>query len=74
MIKGINKINKNKEVKTFKLDNWNDLKELDFEQIIPKGAKSVELTCKKNFDKVIILTIDYVTYWRSENLSKNGEK
>lgn len=73
MIKGINKITKNKEVKTYELENWNDLKDLNYNEIIPKDAKTVEITCKKNFDKVIILAIDYVTGMSKENLREVDE-
>ncbi len=73
MIKGINKITKIKEVKTYELSDWNDLRSLDYDSIIPKNAKSVEITCKKNFDRVIILAIDYVADLKAENLREVEE-
>lgn len=77
MIKEINKFTKSKVSKNFKLDDWSDLKNFDFDKEIPTNDSSVEITCKKVLEsksddgrknKIILLNVDYVSYLKSEKL------
>lgn len=62
----INCVKKSKERHLFQLENMNELKYIDFNSIIPKNAKQIEIYYK---DKDKILKIDYLT-----NLEIKGEK
>ena len=54
----LTKVNKTKEKKLFMLNNINELNNVDFDDIIPKYAKQIEITYT---DSNKILKIDYIT-------------
>ena len=64
--------NKVKQRKIYKIDNYEDLNNFDFVKAIPKNAMSVEITCKNNNIRELILEIDYVLEAYSVNF-KEGE-
>lgn len=54
----INKVKKSKERILYQLKNIQELKEINFETIIPTNARMIEISYK---DKEKILKIDYLT-------------
>lgn len=61
----VSKVRKVKEKKTYFLNGIEELSEINFREVIPKGAFNIELEYK---DKSKILIVDYLIDLKTERL------